>query len=163
MYREEVRVKRILVVYYSRTGITKEVMEHLAQQIGGDVEELIDKKDRSGILGWIMAGKDAAMKNKTTISTIKYKPEQYDIVVIGTPTWASTMSSAIRTYIEQNRSKFKKVAFVATQGGGGNGKIFDDMAELCGRSAATTCQISGKEVKNKAWHSKIEDFSKKLG
>ncbi len=50
---------KTLVVYYSRTGNTKLIGDELAAVLGADVEELKDRDDRSGRMGYIRAGRDA--------------------------------------------------------------------------------------------------------
>ena len=77
--------KKILVVFYSRTGNTKKVAQDIAQSLGADVEQLIDKKDRSGALGYMGAGKDASKEMLADIEPIKYDPAKYDLIVMGTP------------------------------------------------------------------------------
>lgn len=54
-----------LVVYYSRTGNTRFVAEMIAEKLKADIEELIDKKGRGGSIGFLIAGKDAALKKET--------------------------------------------------------------------------------------------------
>ena len=105
-----------LVMFYSRTGTTKQIGEALAQLLECDSEELVDTKKRSGPLGFVSAGRDAQTKKLTTLADIKDDPALYDLVILGTPVWGGTLSSAIRTYISANRSKFKRVAFFCTQG-----------------------------------------------
>ncbi len=90
---------KTLVVYYSRTGSTKNAAEHIAKQLGADLDELIDSKNRMGLWGWLMAGRDALRKYTTTLMDIKKNPADYDLVIIGTPIWAGTITPAIRTYV----------------------------------------------------------------
>lgn len=50
---------RSLVVYYSRTGNTRYVAEKIATEFNADLEEIIDKKNRSGSLGYAISRLDA--------------------------------------------------------------------------------------------------------
>jgi flavodoxin len=81
-----------LVVFYSRSGKTKQVAEKITELLKADLEEVIDLKSRKGIFGWLSAGKDASKKNGATIAAIKKQPAQYDLVILGTPVWAGKMS-----------------------------------------------------------------------
>ena len=133
--------KKILVVYYSRTGNTRKVGKMISKILKADSEEIIDKKNRSGILGWIFGGRDAMMKKGTEIE-YKKDPSKYNLVVIGTPIWVATVTPAIRTYLESN--KIKKVAFFCTYGGS-SGKSFDEMKKLSKKPLATL-GIKAKEL-----------------
>jgi flavodoxin len=47
---------KALVVHYSRAGNTKFVAEKIAQGLGADIEEVIDKKTEAGqLVGWQLA------------------------------------------------------------------------------------------------------------
>jgi flavodoxin len=152
-----------LVVFYSRTGTTKQIGEALAQLLGCDSEELVDTKKRSGPLGWLSAGRDATQKKLTTLAEIKHDPALYDLVILGTPVWAGTVSSAIRTYISANKSKFKRVAFFYTQGGTKHKQLFDEMEALCEQRPVDTLAVSQKEVKKGAYQDKLSQFAYRLG
>ncbi|MGD6810071.1 MAG: flavodoxin family protein [Candidatus Bathyarchaeia archaeon] len=108
---------KILVVYYSRTGKTRFVAETIASQLGADLEEIVDLKNRQGKLGWILAGKDASRKSLTEIASLTKAPAAYDLIVIGTPIWAWSPTPAVRTYIKQNSLSGKMVALFYTSDG----------------------------------------------
>jgi flavodoxin len=140
---------KTLVTYYSRSGNTKKIAEKIARQIKADTDEIIDLKDRSRkIIGWFVAGKDASMKKPTKI---KYKksPDKYDLIIIGTPVWAWTMTPAIRTYLNENgdklKTKAKKLAFFCTCGGQ-KGKAFEEMESLSKKPRATLT-IKDRDIK----------------
>lgn len=109
--------KKILIVYYSRTGATKKVAEILREKLNCDSEEIIDTKNRSGALGYIMSGRDAMKKKLTKLQPLKKNVADYDLVIIGTPTWVYTLSTPIRTFISENKEKIKSVAIFYTMGG----------------------------------------------
>ena len=106
-----------LVVYYSRTGNARFVAETIAAEIGADVEEIVDQKNRSGPIGWLNAGKDARKGSETDIAPIKKSPDDYDLIVVGTPNWASRITPAILTYLKKNSLADKKVAAFVVQDG----------------------------------------------
>lgn len=150
--------QKILVTYYSRTGYTKKVAEQIAKNLKADIDEIIDEKDRKRkIIGWLISGKDAVQKNLTKIKFSK-DPKKYDIVIIGTPNWASTMTPAIRTYLTQN--KLNNVAFFCTYGGN-SGHIFQDLEELSSKPT-TVLGLKDKEIESEESKNKITEFCQKL-
>jgi len=153
---------RALAVYYSRTGVTKTVAEAIAQRLGADVEELIDTKSRKGPLGFVIAGKDAVRKKLTRIEPVKKTPADYDLVVIGTPVWAGTMASAVRTYLSHRGSEMKKVALFCTQGGKSPGHTLEDMQELCGKPPVETLSLRTKTVKSGDFAGAVDAFVERL-
>jgi len=139
---------KTLVVYYSRSGNTKVVAEELSKKIKCDIEEIIDTKNRKGIIGWLISGRDAHSKKLTTIKEIRKDPSKYDIVAIGTPVWAGRMAPAIRTYINENKGKFKNVGFFCTCGSSpGDIKTFGEMEDYMGITPLSKLSITTKELK----------------
>jgi flavodoxin len=103
-----------LIVYYSRTGNAKFVAETIASTIDADVEEVVDLKKRSGLVGFLSGGKDATQGKETEIAETKHQPKDYDLIILGTPVWSSSPTPALRTYISQNNLSDKKVALFFT-------------------------------------------------
>lgn len=77
---------KLLVAYYSRNGTTKTVGEALASALGADSDEIVDDKMRLGVIGYIKAARDARGL-KTTDIQFQKNPEDYDIILIGSPIW----------------------------------------------------------------------------
>ena len=59
------------MAYYSKTGKTKQVAMAVAEKLKADVDEIVDLKSRSGIIGWILGGRDASQGALTKIKTEK--------------------------------------------------------------------------------------------
>ena len=155
-------LKKILITYYTRSGHTEKLVTKLAEYLDADIEKLIDLKNRKGLLGFFRGGKDASQKKLTDIDQVKYNPNNYDLVVLATPTWASTVSPALRTYIEKHKTDFKNVAFLVSQGGGCNGKIYKDLETLTGKSPAAAVDFSRSELSSKTWAEKLKTFAENL-
>lgn len=153
--------KKILVVYYSRSGTTKKIAQEIADFLSCDIEEIIDEKDRTGIKGFITGGKDAMKRELTEIKQIEKDPSNYDIVIIGTPVWAANITPAIRTYIAQNKDKFKQVAFFCTTGGTGIEKTFIEMEVACKKKPVATFSATSVEVKKNTYQG-LKEFIEKI-
>ena len=101
---------KTLAIYYTRSGNARFMAEIIAAELGADLEEVVDLKNRQGALAFMPAGRDAMRGNETEIAQTKRAPADYDLVVIGQPVWAGSPTPAIRTYIKKNDLSGKKVA-----------------------------------------------------
>ena len=152
----------ILIIFYSRTGTTKKIANLIAEILNCDIEEIYDTKNRNGFFGYIKSAIDAMRKKLTTLEKINKNPEIYDLIAIGTPIWVSSMSTPIRTYLVENKEKFKKVAFFCTEGGRGGEKCFKNMAKLCDKTPIAILELTTKEIKNDLHRKKVKEYTEKL-
>ncbi len=153
----------ILIAFYSRTGNTKKISKLISNSLNCEYEEIIDLKKRTGfIIGFLKSGYDATRNKSTSINEIKKDPMIFDLIILGTPIWNKSMTPAMRTYIANNKSKFKKIAFFCTEGGKGGIKTFESMANLCDIEPISTLEITKKEIQ-KGYHlEKINTFIQEL-
>jgi len=152
-----------LVVFYSRTGITKKIAESISTEMNCEYEEIIDTKKRKGrFIGFIKSGFAATREKLTIIKKIQKDPEIYDVVILGTPIWNKRMTPAIRTYITENKNRFKSVAFFCTMGGRGGPETFESMAKLCEKSPVSTLAIIRKDIKNELHRDEIKNFTRQF-
>ena len=152
---------KALVVHYSRTGNTEKVAAELAKALGADAETIIDQKNRKGPIGWLGAGKDASQKVPAKIDEPKKDPSGYDLVVIGTPVWAWTVSAPVLAYLNKFTGKFPEVAFFLTYDGNME-KTFDDMTAAAGRKPKATMAVHAKHIKSGEHVQEIKEFAAKL-
>ncbi len=151
-----------LVVFYSRTGSNKKLGETIAQSIDADIDEIVDQKSRKGIVGWIRAGRDALGKKTTEIQFDK-NPNDYDIVIVGSPIWAGNLPPPVRTYLIANPFKGKKVAFYICAGGEGYSPVFDEMKELTSEAKhLAILGITQKQLKNNEYEIQLNAFIERL-
>lgn len=149
---------KILLIYYSRTGFTKKIAELLAAERECHVEAIEDVKSRRGLFGYIRSVFEALKKKLTVIKAMQKDPSQYNLVVIGSPVWASNIPSPVRTYITMNRKKFKNVAFFCTFGGSGADKVLQDMAQLCDKKPIATMAVTDNEIEKSLHKEKIKEY-----
>lgn len=150
--------KKVLVAYYSRTGVTKKVADIIKENIDCDLEEIVDKANRRGFIGFIKAGYAALKGRSTEIENTKYDVSEYDLIIVGTPVWAGHISCATRRFLELNSKKIKKAAFFATKGGNTKDDTFVDMEVLSGAKPIDILEISGDLIKNGEYVNKTNKF-----
>ena len=152
---------KVLVVHYSRTGNTEKVAAELARALGADTETIIDRKNRKGPIGWLGAGKDASRKIPANIDEPKHDPSGYELVVIGTPVWAWTVSAPVLAYLNKFTGKFPEVAFFITFDGNME-KTFDDMTAAAGRQPKATLAVHARHIKSGEHAGQVMEFVEKL-
>lgn len=153
---------KVLVVYYSKTGNTKMISNEISKRLNADVEEVIDINDRQGYLNLLKSIKEAISEKESKIHDLKYDPENYDLVIIGTPVWASRIASPIITFLKRNRTHLNNVAFFYTQTGSSKNLVFEQMEKFSEAFPLATLSIFGKDIEKGFHIAKIEKFISSL-
>jgi len=139
--------KRALVVFYSRTGATKIVGDKIARLLQCDSEELVDRRPRLGLAGYLRSGFDATFRRSADLAPTKLDPSAYDLVLIGTPIWNASVSAPIRTYLAANQARIKRVAFFCTHGSSGSAKVLEELERLCAKKPVATLVLRTTQVR----------------
>ena len=130
-----------LVVYYSRSGNTQRIANLIQQAVGGTLHEIVPEAPYP-------RSYDATVEQAQREIQAGYKPplesefdsvEAYDTVFLGSPNWWSTIAPPVATFLSQHDLSGKNVVPFCTHGGGGLGRIVQEIAELCPRSTVLNC------------------------
>jgi len=117
-----------LVVFYSLTGNTKLIAEKIASATGSDIVELIPVKEykKEGVMKFAWGGFQATMKKEPDLQPINpdilANISTYDVIFLGSPVWAWTLSPPTRTFLKKdllNVAQNKKLALFMSAGGDG--------------------------------------------
>ena len=128
-------MNKILVSYFSASGITKGVAEKLSSAISGELFEITPQiKYTTEDLDWHNQESRSSleMKDKTSRPAIANKVEHiedYDTIIIGFPVWWYTAPTIINTFIEENDLIGKELYVFVTSGGSSQAKSFKDLQE----------------------------------
>lgn len=108
-----------LVVFYSFEGNTRFIAQNMAQLLKADILELKPEREisRKGLLKYTRGGKQIFMKETPELKEYKANLADYDILAIGTPVWFFSFSPPIRTFLQENKLKNKKIIFFYTHEG----------------------------------------------
>ena len=154
-------MSRILVAYFSASGVTAKAAKTLAQAAGADLYEIkpkvpytqadlnwMDKRSRSSVEMNDQASRPALADKGAKI-------EDYDVVFLGFPIWWYVAPTIINTFLESYDFSGKTIIQFATSGGSGLGR---SAAGLRGSVAADTRIMDGRmlngrlnEAELRAW------------
>ena len=136
-------MSRILVAYFSASGVTARAAKEAAEAVGADLYEIrpaepyteadlnwMDKKSRS-----TLEMKDPA--SRPAIGTRAENMEQYDTVLVGFPIWWYVEPRIVDTFLESYDFVGKRIVPLATSGGSGLGRAPERMAALAPGATVT--------------------------
>lgn len=107
---------RSLVVYYSRSGATRLLVEALAARLVADCCEIRSAYYRPALFGYLAAGRDG-MRGATPPITIETPATRPDCLLIGAPIWAGRIAAPVNSYIAGLRESPPTVGVFVTSGG----------------------------------------------
>jgi flavodoxin len=150
-----------LIVYYSRSGNTREAAKKLAENIDCEITEIISKKKFKGPFGWLSGGRMSMAEKTVDIIEPDLNPENYETLILCSPVWASNIPCPVRTWLNSNKGKYSRIAYLLTYSGGGAEKVLSKLTEL-GGAPINSVYFSDAERKNNVWIEKLKGFASKL-
>lgn len=153
-------MNKILVAYFSASGVTASAAKMLAKAMDADLYEIMpevpytradldwtNKKSRSSI-------EMNDLKSRPAIAGKISNMEEYDVIFVGFPIWWYVAPTIINTFLESYDLTGKTIIPFATSGGSGMGKTNENLLPSC--QGATLLQgkmLNGKLSENelKKW------------
>lgn len=118
-------MSKVLVTYFSASGVTAKTANKLAKEVDGDVFEIEPKKKyTSADLNWM----DKKSRSSVEMNDPASRPEiakqvenmdMYDTVLVGFPIWWYVEPKIIDTFLDSYDFSGKTVIPFATSGGSG--------------------------------------------
>jgi flavodoxin len=134
---------KVLVIYYSMGGSTRLVADILRRKTGADIYEIKTLK-RYGFVSAMFAKFRGSRRIRLAMDNLP-NLDSYDIVFIGSPVWAYSVSTPVLSFLEQVDFRGKKVLPYATyQGSVGR---FHEVFEKTTRNAKILKGLDLKGVK----------------
>lgn len=157
--------KKILVAYFSASGVTAKAAKKLAEAAQAELYEIkpevpytradlnwMDKKSRSSM----------EMNDKTSRPAIADKVanmEEYDMVFVGFPIWWYVAPTIINTFLESYDFSGKTIIPFATSGGSGMGRTNENLKPSC--PGATL--MPGKMLNGRLSEEELKEWVESIG
>ena len=116
-------MSKVLVSYFSASGVTKRKAEELAKEVNGDLFEIIPKQVyTSDDLNWTNSNSRTSIEIKDKelrpeIEEITIDVDSYDTIYIGFPIWWGIAPNVVKTFLDKIDLSNKKVITFCTSGG----------------------------------------------
>ena len=123
---------KTLIVYFSWSGNTQTVANHIHDLIGGDiveVETVIPYPDSYEEVIQVAPGElesDYRPELKTKVENM----DEYDTLIVGTPIWGGHLTPAMKSFLANYDLSGKAIAPFCTHGGGGASSTYTDIKNL---------------------------------
>ena len=133
---QDVQDHKVLVAYFSATGTTKGVAEHIANGLNADIYEIVPEdpytdadlnyNDNNSRTTIEMNDPNA----RPAISGSVENMEQYDIIFVGYPIWWGEAPRIVSTFMERYDFSGKTIVPFCTSGGSGIGSSASNLERL---------------------------------
>jgi hypothetical protein len=155
----------ILVVYFSRTGTTRRIAEMLAAELGADIEPICEQggnASRAGARGYLRSLIDALCRRRVRIMPALHDPSGYELVVMGSPVWASHASAPALAWLAEHGAKIRHLALFCCLGGSGAKPALEQLAGTAHRTPVATCAITTHDVHQRIDGELRQSFARKI-
>ena len=157
---------KAIVIYYSLEGNTKFVADKISKDIGADTLRLEPVKEypKGKVSKFIWGGKSVTFGERPKLQPYQFNVNDYDVIIIGTPIWASSFAPPIKTFLSENDLSNKKIALYACGMGDNAEKCFSKLkSEISNPIVIVTLVLVEPYVKQtKDNDAKLEIFCNKL-
>lgn len=143
---------KVLVAYFSATGITKALAEKLAGAAGADLHEIKPKTEyTSADLDWT----DKDSRSSIEMKDKSFRPEvvgsvenmdAYDTIFVAFPIWWYVAPTIVNTFLESYDLQGKTIIPVATSEGSGMGNTNKELAVSCKGAVLKEGKVFSKSV-----------------
>ena len=154
--------KKILVAYFSASGVTARVAEEIAKATGADLYEIRPAEPYSSAdLDWTDKKSRSTIEmndpsSRPAIANSVQNMEQYDTIFVGFPIWWYVEPRIVDTFLDSYNFSGKKMIPFATSGGSGIGKAEKSLKSHCPDASWTKGQLlNGSGAAN--WAKRMQD------
>lgn len=156
---------KLLVVYFSLDGNTREIAEHIAKEKSADIMELKPVKELpKSTFGKIMAGGFlATIGAGCKLHLTGVSPLIYENIVLGTPVWAGKPSPAVNEFIKKFNVADKVTSVFTFSGSGDDTKCVEVLKKKL-PNLRNTVSLVDRKVPEKAVHNaeKLTEFMERI-
>jgi flavodoxin len=155
--------KKVLIVYYSRSGNTREIANQIHRSAGGDIFEIQVVKpypeDYEEVKKIAMQEQQSGVKPALKAKLTNFG--SYDVIFAGTPIWWGTIAAPVKSFLSEYDFSGKTIVPFTTHGGSGLGRSVADISKLCPKATILDgLAVSGRNAKTaqndvSAWVQKL--------
>ena len=158
-------MSKILVAYFSASGVTARAAQAIAAAVGGDLYEIAPAQPYTAAdLDWTNKQSRSSLEMRDpacrpALAAAVENVEQYDTVYVGFPIWWYVAPTIINTFLESYDLQGKTIIPFATSGGSGMEQVSSHLAPSCVGAKLLLGKVFPSSVtkeETNTWFSKLQ-------
>lgn len=155
-------MNKALCIYYSRTGLTKQIAQQISEKTGADLVEIKTDDKYEGFIGYLYACVVALSKKMPKLSySADVDFEKYDKIIVLAPVWVEDACPAVKAFLQDNKDNLSgDVYFVLTHM---SPVVYEkqiaNLGKLLGKDFASYLSV---QTRNHDWTEEVEQFVEKI-
>lgn len=126
-------MEHILIAYYSHSKNTEKLANIIERRVGGMIFDIQPKDQYPSSYNVVVkqAKKEIQEGYMPKLKRKMNHMDSYSTIFIGTPNWWSTLAPPVASFLSEVDFSGKTIIPFCTHGGGGQGRIMEDIVKLC--------------------------------
>ena len=131
----------MLIAYFSHSANTEKIAQMIHAATGGVLHQIQPRQAYPRAYNAVVeqAKKEIQAGYKPALQSTCDQIESYNTIFVGSPNWWSTIAPPVATFLSTYDLAGKTIVPFCTHGGGGLGRIEQEIAKLCPRSTILRC------------------------
>ena len=155
--------KKTVVIYYSRSGSTKQIADYIKEKIGADVIRLETVKTYPSDYNEMLDTAKEEQRNggRPELKNKNINIADYDTIFLGYPIWWGEIATPVYTFLDRHDLSGKEIAPFVTSGSSGLSGTPNDIkreesgAEILDAMSITSSTLSNYKSLTDNWLSKL--------
>lgn len=118
-YKGAMKMKKILILYYSYSGNTRRIAEMIQKETGADIAEIRPVTPYTGSYNDVVEQGEQEVKSgfMPPVEPISVNVREYDKIILGTPVWWYRLAPVVKSFLHNTNLRGKDIYPFFTKGG----------------------------------------------
>nr|WP_315594675.1 hypothetical protein [uncultured Cupriavidus sp.] len=150
------------IVYYSRTGTTRQAATLLGDRLDCPMFEVADQVSRAGVWGDIRCIIDNMFRRRAPYRYTGPALDKFTTVIVMAPVWVGHLAAPMRSFLRDHRPAGDGLAAVAVMAARGGFRAAEEIAGEIGRPPHPVLVLLQRDIVSGEVQQDIDDFASTL-
>jgi len=155
-------MKDVLIICYSRTGLTRQVALDLRARLDADFEDIREGHRRRGPLAYLWGRWQASRGMACEIAPPLRWASDYRALVLALPNWAGALCPAMRAWLLEQGRPLPPYATLITQSDSGADQVRTAVTQLIGAPDRAHLCLTDRQIAEQDFHAALTPFARGL-